>query len=639
MKFPIVSPITLPRWYHREVRSAGLVLVIAIAATAVVRSAPTPPATKITLAEAGVEAAALDRTMDPCVDFYQFACGGWLAANQIPADRARWNRFTELEDKLEPALKALLEEDAKGIGGDPTAKRLGDYYASCMDEAALEKAGTAPLHALLDRLAKVKDNASWLAAIVELHKLGVWVVFRAGTGAALPDNLDAYKDHVRRLLAAVGTLKAEDELAVETELAKLAGDPTPVELDAKALAKQAKSIDWKAYYKGLGVAPGAKIAVDTKRLAALDGLRKKLKPAQWSAYFTYQLLLHESLALPKALDEEAFLHDKLARGVAAKPARYKRCIEATTSALGELVGRQYVDKYLPAASRQAAIAQFDALLAALGDEVGVVDWLGDASRKTVRERLGQLVRMIGYPDKWRTYDFEVKRDDFAGNRLRAAASEVRRVLARAGKPVDRSEWRINTFDVEPYYSVAANAAALPAGVLQRPFFAPERSVAANLGGLGFAIGPSLVHALDAATLPKDDAAKYETKAKCVAQMYDSFEALPKQFVSGQRTATEDIADLGGIKLAYRAYRSLRKDASRAYIADGFSEDQIFFIAVAQAACGKDRKEELERRLKTDPQAPAKFRIYGALRNLPELAQAFSCAAGTPMRPAQTCSVW
>ncbi|HEY5945385.1 MAG TPA: M13 family metallopeptidase [Kofleriaceae bacterium] len=652
--------------------------------------APVAPASNATLADVGLEAASLDRTVDPCVDFYQFACGGWLSANQIPADRPAWYRFTEIDDKNKIAIKALLDDVAGK--NDPATKKLGDFYASCMDEAAIEKAGTAAIKPLLDKTLKVKDAKSWFTALTELHKVGIWAIWMTYVDADTDDSTldvsqldtgplgmpdrdyflkdelkaqrEGYLQHVTRMLTLAGVAKPEaaaaDVLAIEIELAKLTksrverrdiktmNNPT----DLKKLAKQTKSIDWKAYFKALGATASARIVVSTpKFFAGLDALRKRFKPAQWSGLFTYRLLMSTASALPKAFDDEAFALRQLIQGVAEKPPRYKRCIDATTIGLGELLGHAYVDKYFSADARQTAKALVDALAAAMNDELGKLDWMSEPTRKTAQDKLAKLVRMVGYPDKWRSYDFEVKRDDFAGNALRAAAFETKRVLAKAGKPVDRTEWFINTFTVDAYYNPSANNTVLPAGILQRPFFGADRSVAANLGGIGMMIGHELTHGfddqgaqMDAAGNFKnwwqpDDKTKFEAKGKCVAEQYDTFEALPKQFVNGKLTLGEDIADLGGVKMAFKAYRSLRKDAQRVVVADGFTEDQQFFLGVAQAWCGKVRPAEAQRLLTVDPHAPVKFRIYGALRNLPEFSQAFQCAAGTPMHPAASCSVW
>jgi putative endopeptidase len=259
--------------------------------------------------------------------------------------------------------------------------------------------------------------------------------------------------------------------------------------------------------------------------------------------------------------------------------------------------------------------------------------------------------MVGYPDKWRVYDFEVRRDDFAGNALRALAFDVRRRLVKSGKPVDRSEWPFDTYAVSAYYEPTANNTTLPAGILQPPFFGADRSVAANLGGIGMLIGHELTHSFDDQGRQfdregnlkdwwqKDDTAKLAARTKCVVDMYAGFEAIKNGFVDGKLTLVENVADLAGVKMAFRAYRALRKDAPKVYVADGFTEDQQFFIAAGQAWCSKDRPAEIQRRLGSDPHAPPKFRVYGSLRNMPELSQAFKCAPGTPMNPAKICSVW
>jgi putative endopeptidase len=651
---------------------------------------PAAPASNATLAEVGLEATSLDRSVDPCVDFYQFACGGWLSATQVPADRGLWGRFTEVDEKNKLAIKALLEDAVSKP--DPATKKLGDYYASCMDEATIEKAGTVGIKALLDKTLKVKDAKSWQAALVELHKVGIPVVFVSSVdadmddstknvsqldagGLGLPDRdyylkpelkpqLDGYQQHVTRMLTLAGVPKPEaaaaDAIAIETELAKLtktgvekrdpkaANNPT----DLKKLAAKTKSIDWTAYYKGLGTKPtSSRIIVGTpKFFAGLDGIRKKYKPVQWSGYFTYHLLVRTGLALPKAFDDEAFALRQLISGVTEKPARFKRCIDATTLGLGELLGKAYVDKHFPAQAKATAATLVDGIAAAMNDEIGVLDWMSEPTRKTAQDKLAKLVRMVGYPDKWRSYDFDVKREDFAGNTLRAAAFETHRVNAKAGTTVDRTEWFINTFKVDAYYNPSANNTVLPAGILQPPYFGANRSVAANLGGIGMVIGHELTHGFDDVGSQFDaygnlknwwkpeDKAKFDDRGKCVVAQYDTFEAMPKQFVNGALTEGENIADLGGVKMAFKAYRALRKGAAP-IVADGFTEDQQFFIAVGQAWCSRVRPAEAQRLLTVDTHAPTKFRVYGALRNLPEFSQAFSCAAGTPMHPAQTCSVW
>jgi putative endopeptidase len=652
------------------------------------------PAVKVTLADVGLEGGSLDRTTDPCVDFYQFACGGWLQNNQIPADRARWGRGSELDERTKIAIKTLLDEAAKGIGADAATKKLGDFYASCMDEAALEKAGTAPIKALLDRASKVKDGKTWLAVVSELHAQGSWVVWSATAhadlkdsttnvlyldvaGLGLPDRdyyvkpelasyLEAYTAHVGKMLTLAGTPPAKataaaaDVVAIETELAKLTKTATERRdlqaaynpSDGKALANQVKSVDWKRYFQALGALPSKKLILETPRFfAALDRLRVKFTYPQWASYFTYHLVKDDAFALPKVFDDEAFELAKVLTGVEQQQERSKRCIDTTAGALGELLGQRYVATSFPGSSKQAATLLVDAIVRVMGDELGKLDWMADGTKAIAQAKLGKVVRMIGFPDTWRGYDFDVKREDFLGNSIRAAEYETRRTLRKAGTPVDRAEWQMNAYTVNAYYEPTANTTALPAGILQAPFFSQDRSVAANLGGIGMVIGHELTHGFDdqgaqfdgdgnlANWWQQDDATKFADKGSCVADMYSSFEAMPKGFVNGRLTLGEDIADLGGVKMAFKAYRSLREDAAKVYVADGYTEDQQFFIAVGQAWCSKDRPAEVQRRLTVDPHAPPKFRVYGALRNLHEFAEAFNCAPGTPMRPAKTCSVW
>ncbi len=655
---------------------------------------PGVAAVKVTLADVGLEASSLDRTADPCVDFYQFACGGWLQNHPIPPDLSGWNRFTEVREQNLGALRRLLEEAAKGIGADAATKRLGDFYASCMDEPAIEQAGKAALAPLLDRVAKVKDARSWLAAVAELHRLGRWVVWRARVdadlmdsstnivyldpdGLGLPDRdyyaraelapkVDAYRAHVARTLALAGTpgaraeAAAADVVAIERELAKLTKTRTEQRdlpamynpTDGAALARQVRSIDWKAYWKALGAEPTKKLVLGTPRFfAQLDKLRAAFRWPQWASYFTYHLVHGASFALPRAFDDEAFELEKALRGTERREDRAKRCILATRGALGELLGGKYVEQQLAPAARQTASRLFDALVDAMHGELGTLDWMSEPTRQLAQGKLARMVRMTGHPDRWRTYEYEVKRADFLGNTLRAAAFETHHELAKAGRPVDRTEWRMQAYDVDAWYEVSANRAELPAGILQPPFFGADRAIAANLGSIGMVIGHELTHGFDdqgarfdgagnlASWWAPEDTKRFEERGACLAGQYSTFEAMPGGFVNGRLTLGENIADLGGVKMAFAAYRAMRRDAAKVYVADGFTEDQQFFLATAQMWCHRDRPTEAQRRLIRDPHAPPKFRVYGSLRNLRSFAEAFRCAPGTPMNPAQICSVW
>jgi putative endopeptidase len=280
-------------------------------------------------------------------------------------------------------------------------------------------------------------------------------------------------------------------------------------------------------------------------------------------------------------------------------------VQATEDGLGELLGKRYTDKYFPPAARQTAQTVVDAIVKAMDDDLASLDWMTDATKQTARDKLAKLVRMVGYPDKWRVYDFKVSRDDFAGNGLRATAFEQKRLRTKSGKPVDRAEWLMNTYTVNAYYNSPTNNTAILAGILRPPFFGAERSVAANMGGIGMVVGHELTHGFDDEGSQYDakgnlvnwwkpeDATKFKAKGECVSRMYDSFEVLPKQFINGKLTLGENIADLGGVKIAFRAYRALRA-GQKPVVADGFTEDQQFNHRYGQAWSMKQRNEETMR---------------------------------------------
>nr|HEX4314605.1 M13 family metallopeptidase [Kofleriaceae bacterium] len=682
------------RWWHPGAFAVVAASALAAAAYRTSTAAPSQgQVAKVSLADVGLEASSLDKTADPCVDFYQFSCGGWLQKTDLPDDKARFARFDELQDKNKLVLRTILDDASRSAAtsADAATKKLGDYYASCMDAQAIDAAGTTPIKPLLDKTTKVKDAKSWTAALIALHQLGTRVVFEASagpdlkkstqnvtqldaTGLGLPDRdyysedkykdkLAAYHDHVGRMLALVGGFSssaADDVVAIETEMAKTMKNATERRdvdkrynpTDAGKLAKTVSIVDWKAYWKAVGIDVTKVIVVGTPAyFAALDKLRAKFKWPQWSAYFTYHLVQGQAFSLGTAYDDEAFAFAKVMTGVEKKEDRWKRCADATTAALGELLGQLYVAKQFPPQAKQTATAVVDGIVAAMGHEIADLDWMSAATKTTAADKLAHIVRMVGYPDKWRTYEFDVKRGDFAGNEQRASTFEAHRVRARSGKPVDRGEWSMNSFTVNAYYRSTANNTALPAGILQPPFFGADRGVAVNFGGIGAVIGHELTHGFDdqgskfdadgnrVDWWSADDKSKFETKTQCVTDEYATFEAEPKQYVNGKLTLGEDIADLGGVKIAYRAYQTQRANAATTYVADGFTEDQQFFIAFGQIWCSKDRPAEVQRRLATDPHAPPKFRVYGALRNMKEFDDAFHCAEGTPMRPAKVCSVW
>jgi predicted metalloendopeptidase len=654
---------------------------------------PPPETVAVSLEEVGLETASMDRTVDPCHDFYQFSCGGWLAANEIPDDKARWARFNEIDEQNEQVLREILEE-ARAGGDDPLLRKLGDFYGSCMDEDKVEAAGLSGVQPLLDTIGKVKNGETLAAALIALHEVGVGAVFAAGAegdfadskvnvmwvdtaGLGLPEReyyfaddfapkLAAYREHLERLFGLLGKSAKEAKasagrvLALETKLAEATKSAVERREYAKLynphtfdeLAAQSPRFDWAAYFAARGTPELAKVIVTTPAfLARFDELIGQATPAEWKDYLTVRLIDGYAYTLPRAYDAEAFALEQALTGIEAQPARWKRCVDAVGAAMSEALAQPFVARRFPGASKQAAIDTVAAISAAFGGAIDELDWMSSETKQAAKHKLGKLSGMIGYPDTWRTYDYPVAPDNFAANAIAGNRAEVRRQFVRAGKPRDKHEWLMPPYIVNAYYSPLSNNTALPAGILQPPFFGARRSIQANLGGIGMVVGHELTHGFDDQGAQFDaegnmtmwwqpgDFEQFQTRGRCVAEQYSTFEVLPGKKVNGDLTLGENIADLGGIKMAFRAYRAQREGASRRYLADGFTEDQQFFIAVGQAWCSKDRDDEAIKRLTDDPHAPPMWRVNGALRNTPEFAEAFGCQDGSRMKAAPACSVW
>jgi putative endopeptidase len=635
-----------------------------------------PAIADVSLADVGLEAASLDRSAAPCDDFYQYACGGWLAANEIPADKARHWRFAEIEDRNAQAVRAILDDlVARPAGGGEVEQKLGEFYGSCLDESAIETRGLAGLAPLLGPIDKIKDVRSLQAALIALHRHGIpalWtipVLFDLGDlsrsiiyvdtgGLGLPDRdyyvadrfapaRAAYEAHLVRLFELRGLTAgkgkasrlAADVMALETTLAGLAMtraerhhpsnlyNPTSV----GALAIAAPAIDWAAYFTALGTPDPGPLSVTTPRfLDELSAVIRETRPAVWRAYLTARVLDASAIALPRAFDDETFALARATTGVEARPPRWQRCVDATAAAMPDYLGKVYVDHHFAGDAKTIVTTLVAAIVDVMREQTSALPWM--TGRGDARATLDTKLALIGYPDTWRTYTFSTNRADFAANRLAAGAFEVRRQLARAGKGYDRREWLMPAFVASAYHSSAANVFAIPAGLLQVPFFGAERSIAVNLGGIGMAVGHELTHGFG-------DEAAGGGRGRCLARQYSTFEVLPGTFVDGALTLNENIADLGGVKHAFLAYRKLRAGAATVDVAGGLTEDQQFFVAVGQAWCGKDRPEKALELVTSDVHAPPRWRINGTLRNLPEFAVAFGCTPGQPMSPVERCTIW
>ncbi len=380
-------------------------------------------------------------------------------------------------------------------------------------------------------------------------------------------------------------------------------------------------------------------------------LFQKEKPAAWRNYLTWYVVHDTAQLLPKAFVDESFAFESSLTGQKQQRARWKRCVQATDKALGELVAQPFLKDHFTPDSKAATDSYVQEIARTFGEEVQKIDWMDAATKARASEKLKAMAYLIGYPKKWKTYDFDVSPQSYLQDSLAASAWELKRELGKVGQPLDREEWQMTPPTVNAYYDAQMNHMVFPAGILQPPFYNPKASVAVNLGGMGMVVGHELTHGFDdqgsqfdaqgnlANWWTEQDNSRFHTKTACVADQYGQYETVPGVKLNGKLTLGENIADGGGVKLAFYAYRAMRKGAPEVVKADGFTEDQQFFLGVGQAWCYKQSDELARLRAQTDPHSPARFRVDGSLADLPEFAAAFSCAAGTPMHPANACSVW
>jgi putative endopeptidase len=660
-----------------------------------------PRTTWRSLADVGLDGSAMDKSVDPCQDFYHYACGNWIKSTPIPADKARWVRsFNVIDESNKAALKEILESASKATEGNEVTKKIGAYYGACMNEDGIEKYGALPVEKYIGIARSVKDKdkdaRSLMQAIIELHKAGFFVLFNISAnqdgndatkviaaldqnGLGLPDRdyyLDQsdhmrdirtfYEGHVDRMLEQAGDKDkaaasgAKDVLALETELAQISKskverrDPKGMynKVDLAGVKKLMPHFPWDEYLKALGHPDITEISVTSPAyFEGLDRILTHTKPAVWRSYLEWHVLHGMAHALTKKIVDENFSLTQKLTGQDKLPERWKRCVEATDGALGELVGQSYVQQKFSGDSKSATENAVREIRSAFAKNLASLDWMDDATRKRASDKLDKVSFLIGYPEKWKEYAYDISPTDYAANEIASSIYELQRDLNKIGKPLDRSEWDMTPATVNAYYNPQKNQMVFPAGILQTPFFNANASVAVNLGGIGFVIGHELTHGFDdegaqfdavgnlANWWSTDVNARFMKKGQCIADQYSTYSPVPGANVNGKLTEGENIADNGGLKLAFRAYRSLRANAPERILADGINEDQQFFIAAAQVWCAVQKPEDSLRRVKTDPHSPAQFRVMGPLSNTPEFWEAFKCQPGTPMHPVNACSVW
>jgi predicted metalloendopeptidase len=654
----------------------------------------------MSLAQSGIVPTWLDTAADPCTDFYAFACGGFLKTAVIPPDRSSWGAIEIVVKDSEDVLREVLDAAAKRSTGDATLDKIGGYYAACMDEAAIERAGIAPIQPLLDAIARIDGPHTAAAAVVALHAEGVFPLFAIGpqqdfadatqviavidqAGLGLPDRKyylenkgnmakarEAYVAHLTRLFQLLGQpartarAAAADAMRVETQLAKVQQDDV-VRRDPHAVyhrveragleTKLAPSFPWGDYLAALGIPKVTAISVhDPAYYPAVARLLRTEKPTALRSYFTEVVLRRTGDNLGKAWVDELFTMRKTLAGVKELPPRWRRCLRNVDRDLGELLGQSYVKARFSGDAKSRAIELTRAVLAAMKVQLDQLPWMDDPTRVAAKQKLDKMAYLVGFPDKWRAYDFEIKRTDHAGNVRAAGRAELARQLAKIGKPVDRFDWYMTPPTVNASYDPTLNQIALPAGQLQAPFFGATFHPAVNFGSTGGGtIGHEMTHGFDDEGSQFDadgnlrewwsrpTRAKFTEATQCVVDQYARYEAVPGVKLNGKLTAGENIADIGGVKLAYQAYQAWKASLASPppRNVDGYTDDQLYFMAYAQSWCDKLTPEVLETRAHSNPHSPPMWRVNGVIVDQPGFGPAFKCAAGTPMNPGKACAVW
>ncbi|MGD8377286.1 MAG: M13 family metallopeptidase [Acidobacteriota bacterium] len=642
----------------------------------------------------------MDMSADPCQDFYQYACGGWLETTELPADQRRWTRsFSVIREENREAIREMIEEAAADPGDSADAKRIGDYYSSCMDEEAVNAAGATPLDPLFAAIDGVKDAASLLAVDADLQRKGGSALFGLGVlpdfkdpdlnvaffvqgGLGMPDRdyyvsddekkkelLAAYRDHVERMFTLLGdpedvaSKKADDVLAVETELAKASRDRVAMrqveklynKLDISGLQKLTPSLPWNTFLAETGYPDVVDINVATPEFfESLEALVKNTDPAVLQNYLDWNTLNTFANRLSQEFVDANFdFYGKKLGGQEEIEPRWKRCVDSTQNAMGEAVGRVYVERKFAGNSKQVALTMIDDLFTAFENGLPGLSWMDDTTRQRAVEKEEAIGNKIGYPDKWRDYSsMTITPDSYFDNSVAAIEFEFDRQAKKIGNPVDPDEWGMTPQQVNAYYNPLLNEIVFPAGILQPPFFHKDFPAAMNYGGIGGVIGHELTHGFDdqgrkfapdgqlREWWEPEVAEKFQEQAQCVSDLYSGFEVEPGVNVNGDLTLGENIADIGGLKEAYAAYKLWEaRNGNPEPFVEGLTNEQLFFVAWSQVWCTVGSDEYFRLQVTTDPHSPGQFRAVGPVTQHPAFAEAFACEPDTPMNPAEKCQVW
>jgi putative endopeptidase len=650
-------------------------------------------------ARSGIDRSGFDKSVRPQDDFFRYVNGGWIARTEIPADRASYGSFYVLRDKSESNLRSIIEEAAASttnpVGSD--ARKIGDLYASFMDEARADQLGKKPIEADFVRIDAIGDRAALIRTLAEFQRAGVtglfggfvapdakrsdqYIIYLNQSGLSLPDESyyreakfqpirEKFVAHVERMFELAGIPEPKSAaarvMAVETGLAKHHLDRvknrdrllTYNKVDRKGLLALSPGFDWTAWLSSFGAPAVAEVVVrQPDFLREMDRLLVLVPLDDWKVWMKWHVLDEAAPLLSKPFVDANFeFFQKTLDGAPEIRPRWKRGVEVVETGMGQALGKIYVAKHFSPAAKARMKVLVGHLIEAYREEIAALEWMSPETRKRALEKLAKFNPKIAYPDKWRDYSaLEVGRDELVANVRRTKAFEVARNLAKLGKPIDRDEWGMTPQTVNAYYNPGLNEIVFPAAILQPRFFDMEADDAVNYGAIGAVIGHEIGHGFDDQGSRSDgdgnlvnwwtdpDRKKFEARTKMLIDQYNEFEPaqLPGQRVNGALTIGENIGDLGGLSIAYKAYRR-SLEGREAPVIEELTGDQRFFLGWGQAWQAKFRDAFLARQLATNPHSPAEFRCNGVLRNLPEFYAAFGVKEGDKLwlPPERRVRIW